>query len=855
MSEFNLEQELKQRIPSFQRENEDFDQFLEAVGKYLDHIRDKIIAMKYRGDYQNSTVAQLVNSLNQDKANFLFANPFSGLDNNALNRIILRDIVEIYRVKGTKKTIEWLFKAIELYVDIRYAWIKDVDTFVPPAQQDIVPATFIYGRANVYDNGVYFDGEGIDGAIYQKLPIYKENYPANAKRSGSLVARTPYVFLNIPLDEFNRFLAEKNIINAKEFENIIIENFNEIRPINVALIIVVIPESTTDSIPYGVLEQSFDLNSNYFIEFDDPRWVAGRTMDPVRYGEYYTTPIDFDENEGDTHIYVPSREEYIQVPTDVYNERFSSESPSSQFFQVRDHAFVRFNVKTVRGQYQLQHSNTPRHLLSSGTAIWRNFTVINPSVDYTSNVHTLATFPVGTTVYGAGRSQGTIGNWFDDSQWYQTAQFEDMFVGARAIRITKDPDWNGLIEMEVEHYSMMHRFLFSHQMNTRFFRPSTGTQITQENRIETVDLAIPRFIHRHDGVRQGYVFENTSSNRIRHSERLDNLSNWSRTRTTVQDTALTFSNRRYQRVVRNQTGTTPTLDGISQTVSNILSGSKYAVSMFVTRDLTTNNAVNHSFLVRQGNIAEVVIFNPANQTFTTVPVDSTFTNKRFVHQRISTNQYRIAMMFDSQSTDNITVTLLADYNNTAQNRFSIFSGVQLEANHLTTYIPRETNEAVRSGEYAVVPGPIPVNIVEHGTIVVDCTTVNHQNGTLLEVRDNVSKAIRVRVDNGLLKINDTPVHTITFNQDLYQNGMYIAFKPKGTHLQYWIENDNGERNVGTIQDAGLSSGLNITVGTNVDQNDAFNGYIRSVNASLDDFSTNINRVYKSILLQYRTIRD
>jgi hypothetical protein len=240
--------------------------------------------------------------------------------------------------------------------------------------------------------------------------------------------------------------------------------------------------------------------------------------------------------------------------------------------------------------------------------------------------------------------------------------------------------------------------------------------------------------------------------------------------------------------------------------------------------------------------------------FTTVPVDSTFVNKRFVHQRVSTNQYRIAMMFDSQSTDNITVTLLADYDNTAQNRFSIFSGVQLEANHLTTYIPRETNEAVKNGEYAVVPS-VPPNIVEHGTIVVDCTTVNHQNGTILEVRDNANKAIRVRVDNGLLRINDTPVHTIMFRENLYENGMYIAFKPKGTHLQYWIENDNGERNIGTIQNAGLSSGLNITVGTNVAQNDAFNGYIRSVNASLDDFSTNINRVYKSILLQYRTIRD
>lgn len=854
MSSFSLEQELKNRIPSFQRENEDLDEFLEAVGKYLDHIKEQIDNLKYRSDYESGSIAQIVSSLEQDDINFTFTS-----DDDAVARMVVRDIADIVRVKGTKKTIEWLFKAIDLNVNIEYAWILNPDTFEIPAQRDIVPSTFIYGRSYVYDDGVYFNGEGSDGTVYSKIPIVGERYPKGVDSSTTNVLKTPYIYLNVPLGEFNRFLDEQNLQSPKDFETIILENFNEIRPINVVLVIVIIPEGFSDIIPFGVFDRNIDIDSQYLVDSDDPRWLAGVTWDPNVYGEYFTTANDPIEG-ADSHTYVPSREEYVAVPHNILTRRFTSETPLNEWFQVRDHALVTFNVKTVSGTYELRHSDSPRTVVYDGSGVWTPFTAINPSNDrYMSNVHKFGFTPIGTIPYSSG-TFGSGGVPYNsqitetDTEWYKTTTFEDMFVGKRAIQIKKSSDWRGSIDMDVEFFSMMHRVLFSYQMRTQFTRTSSGTQINTNHLLENITDNTPRALYRNDGIRQGYLFEGGSYQLLEKTQQLQDTSKWVRTRTTVSNTTVPFYNTVYQRVQRNlTTGVNDNLARITQTVTGMKTGTRYALSVFVHRSTTSGSAVNRSILLEQGTRSEVVTFRPTSKSFTSTAIGASFSNKKYVYQQIDENQYRITVTFDSNSTNDLNVGLLADYDNSNLNRFSSFSGVQLEEKVVTSYIPRDTASVLRASESASISS-LPLALSNGGTIVIDCTTVNHKTGTIIEA-SSVSGSIRVRIQDQLLYINSQPVHTITYKENLFQNGIYIAFKPIGTDLQYWIQNDNGERNVGTIQNAGLQGVIGLKIGTDNQNSDPFYGIIRNVYVSTDDFNTSINRVYKSILLQYRSIRN
>lgn len=855
MTTFDLEQELKNRIPSFQRENEDFDQFLEAVGKYLDHIKQEIDNLKYRSDYNSGSIAQVVSSLEQDNIEFTFTT-----ENDAVARMVLRDITEIVRVKGTQKTIEWIFKAIDLNVKIDYAWILNPDTFVIPPQTEIVPSTFIYGRPSVYEDGVYFNGEGSDGTVYTKIPIVGEPYSQTVDATTTNVLKTPYIYLNVPLGEFNRFSTENELESPKDFETIILRNFNEIRPINVVLVIVIIPEGLSDMIPYTVVDQTIQVDSQYFVDSNDPRWLAGITLDPTHYGEYFTTPLD-PAIGSDLHTYLPSREEYVSIPYNTFTRQFTSQTPLNEQFQVRDHALVNFDVKTVQGTYQLRHSDSPRTTVFDGSGIWTNFASINPSnAGYKSNVHKFGSVSVGTIPYSAGRftEQGGIPynsqTEIPENEWYKTTSFEDMFVGKRAIQIVKSSDWIGQIDMNVEFFSLMHRLLFSYQLKTAFTRTSSGTQINENNLIETRLDNEPRSLYRHDGIRQGYFFEGASSQLLQKTQQLEDTTKWTRTRTLVSNTTIPFHNTYFRQIKRTLSGSNDNLARISQTVTGMKSATRYALSFFVAQTITSGNAENHSILLEQGTRSEVISFRSSSKAFSSNAIGSTFSNKQYVYQQITENQYRLTIMFDSAGSDDLSVGLLADYHNVSLNQFSIFSGIQLEEDVVSSYIPRDTALASRNSERAAI-NFLPLTLSNGGTIVIDCTTINHKSGTILEVTDTSGKSIRLRIQDQLLHIGSQPVHTIMIKENLFHTGMYIAFKPIGTDLQYWIENDNGERNVGTIANAGLSGQIGLKIGTNVQETDPFYGVIRNVYVSTDDFNSSINRVYESILLQYRSIRN
>jgi hypothetical protein len=278
---FNLEEELKKRIPEFQQGDKQLEEFLEAAGAYLDHIKDKIIRISYDHDYENSSRAQLEYIYGEEA----FKSPIEFTED--LKRLIVRDIATVYSIKGTERTIEWLFNAIGLEVDIKHAWILNPDTFTPPPIID--NTTFIYGRERVYNDGTYFVGEDVFGNSYDKLRVIGETYPKTLNTDIDEVGKTPYLFVNITDVDYNKFSQDIDVPVDVGVDDIIIEAFDEVRPANVAIIIVIVSPDYLDPITQSALDSYDDTDLTYPV-INDGHWQLGRTINHFRFGEYFQSP-------------------------------------------------------------------------------------------------------------------------------------------------------------------------------------------------------------------------------------------------------------------------------------------------------------------------------------------------------------------------------------------------------------------------------------------------------------------------------------------------------------------------------------------------------------------------------------
>ena len=698
-----LEEELKKKLPKFQQGNDDFDQLLEAAGQYLDKLRSEIDSLKYNKDWSQSSVSQL--SDYADHINLQFPQAIS----DEVLRVAVRDIVEIYRHKGTERTLRWIFKVIGLDINIRYAWLLNPDDLDPEFPPVINNELFIYGRESVYENGTYFDGVDIFENSYNKIPIIGEKYPNNKRITDDKVIKSPYVFLEIDASDYDDFVSTLDTTDQFLLDEIIEDYFDEIRPANVAIVVVITVPDYEDDIPYEWSKEELQLTHTESPRLDNT-WMVGAETNPYRFHEHFEI-IKLDQD----IEYIENRERYQRIPTRTRTNIISNPS-KEEIIHLRSNTFSKFDVTINTGTVSVQVSNDQRR-------------------DNISNY-----------------------TWNDLAYFEESGVQSNALVGLTFLRVITSEDFDGEVNVTVDFVSPLTPIIFPNRLDTHFQRDSTALFVNSDGLLETMEPMIPRQTFNplsNNGSRDyfGFIIETETENKLLYNEILTN-SVWERfdganVLGSIDDNApLEERTAIFYRVFREEGSSV--FSGLRQTVSDIEPSKKHTASVFAksgTDDVMT-------FAIESGDSFSIIEFDTNNIEIQEVSAPA-FDNRDIYFEEFDNGIYRLFFEFDSRSDeDEITLYLLANYNGTGIDNFTLFWGAQLEQNSGTSYIRNEDVRNSRKSDSLVIdqtpPELIDLDIDEQLVLLTDVIFFSTQDTvSVAELTDENDNNITLNVlDDG-----------------------------------------------------------------------------------------------------------
>jgi len=260
-----LKDDLKKYLPQSQQGKLSLDEFMDAVGELLDNFKDSIDDFQTYNDFEKVKESQLDNLAQQ----FDIVYPRNMSDERKRN--YLRDVVTLYRSKGTTKSVERVFKLIGWQVLIKEYWIVNPDWYTNPTDIYTITnesgATFdlglydtINGDDEFYRNDkIYIDLVDVSGNVYPKRQIYGEPYQATADVN---FIKVPYIKIIVTSEDFDLFTQPYTengntytYDTTEEFEILTyIRNYflDVIRPANVAILEISTPFQLSDTFVFFV---------------------------------------------------------------------------------------------------------------------------------------------------------------------------------------------------------------------------------------------------------------------------------------------------------------------------------------------------------------------------------------------------------------------------------------------------------------------------------------------------------------------------------------------------------------------------------------------------------------------------
>ena len=826
-----LEEELKQRLPNFQRGNPHMDQYLEAVGEFLDLVREDIDHIKHSSDWVYSSPRQLRSIVEQ------WGYDFPGEIIEAALRVATRDAVEILRCKGAEKTIKWMFDLIGLDVMIEYAWILNPEQADP--DDEITRNSFVYGSDTLYSNGVYFDGNDVFGEQLNKIPIKGEVYPVNKKLSTHEVTKTPYVYLNVDIDDYQDFTSRVGVDSQQLIDTIIASFFNEARPANVVLTVVIqIPDFESD-IQHDPEEDLEELEAEGTFIVDE-NWSNDYVINPNRFGEYYDF-IDQGNNVWELNTYYENREEYQNVPRYTNTDTIQT-LDEDKYFPVRDNTAVFLDYNIVKGNFQLQASRSSRQQIRQGNATWDNIDILSGDLDQ-KELALYGNVPFGSATYAGVTKEDEDHQKTDDEELVGTVS--SFLVDYNAFRINRDEDFIGRVDIEYDFYSMLHRTIGSYNLGVQFTRNSPARILDSSGNMSIVpENTLRKYYDSRDLELKGYLVEPAATNFVLGSQQLTGeywatIHGGSRSTTSVDALdGTTFFN------ISRSSGSLNTA-GIRQII-DIDASRQHYFSVYVKQN-TTDKA---HILLENGDTTELVIFDFDTEEMSNTTLSGVgFGNKDLHFQKHHDGIYRMIFGFESLGTT-LDVRLLASYENTSIGQGTYFWAAQLEQDNKTGYIRSNDVPSSRAAEQFYL-AQLPTQFQSEGIIMADFNICNSSNAYLIDMSDGTNELTITVNQDSEVSINGTVIYTYTLIQNLSDlDYMFLLVHYSSSGIEYSIGIDENFT-TGSLAFGGFSGPVEVGLLNDRNQENGFNGQIYNLYLSNDEFTGPINTLYLQQLLKYR----
>lgn len=275
-----LKDTLKLQLPIYQRGNPELDELLESVGELLDGFKTAINNIQTYSDFQ------LIDEGLIDALAKQFDVEFPRNMSEERRRSYLREIVTLYRSKGSEVSMQRIFRIIGWEVTIEEYYVIDPSWFASPTDTYTIMneqgATFelgLYdrlaeGQLTYKNSQVFVDLVDTVGNTYPKRQIYGQTYEVNEDIT---FMKVPYIKILVKSEDFDLFTSnyveDGNLYgyeSSEEFE--ILESIKDYfleknRPASVAIIDI--------STPFNIADTFSEPDGQYVIELNGQGTYTG----------------------------------------------------------------------------------------------------------------------------------------------------------------------------------------------------------------------------------------------------------------------------------------------------------------------------------------------------------------------------------------------------------------------------------------------------------------------------------------------------------------------------------------------------------------------------------------------------
>lgn len=260
--------DLKKFLPEAQQGNLSLDQFMDSIGELLDGFKTAIDGFQDYNDFQEITEDNL--ELLAAQFNVAFPRNMS----LSRKRGYLREIITLYRSKGTIPAMKRVFRLIGWDVTIEEQWIVDPAWYVDSNPYTLQNNAGQSVDLSLYDkithvstltnnNETFLTVKDNSGNQYTDLHIYGDDYKITPAVS---FMKVPYLKIKVTSEDFDIFTQDYTVdgnlysyTSSEEFD--ILENIRSYflqreRPANVAIIEISTPFGLEDTITYTLLDDT-----------------------------------------------------------------------------------------------------------------------------------------------------------------------------------------------------------------------------------------------------------------------------------------------------------------------------------------------------------------------------------------------------------------------------------------------------------------------------------------------------------------------------------------------------------------------------------------------------------------------